>query len=285
MHRILFTLAATAALLWPLVAPAEVQGTFFQGDGTPTKEMKQLFDAPGKPALLKGVEIPAAYKDASGKWQKLEDDACVVTKFHVGPNGVMDRYVVLDSAPNSQVEAAALYAISQWRFAPSAQGAWFVFPWTIAFVPAVQGSTDTRLGKLSAREKFNYSSTASCLVPVVQSEYTQPTGAVFAMEADLPVPGRDTIKARQTGCTTLTYTIQPDGSTSDFEALDAKPGDLFVTAGAVAVSGWKFKPQTRSQRGFVSFSFGLDTPKASAAPTCMSSAFAAAHYKSTEGSK
>lgn len=271
-----------ALLALPKIVSAEVRDSMFAKDGTPRRAMQQEFEGDGKPRLLKGADVPLAYKDKGGKWQALEDDACFVAKFHISPEGLMDRYVFLDSEPQS-VESSALYALSQWRFEQSAQGAWFVFPWTVAFTPAVQSVTDTRLRKQSLSEDIRYQTTARCANPVLKADFKLPANADFVQEPEMPVAPRETIKAQQTGCATLVFDVLPDGSTANFESLDAKPGEAFVTASAIAVSSWKFKPSVAKaaevQRAFARFSFSQGKPAEKAAPECMETEFAAEHYQ------
>lgn len=275
--------ALMVLLALPQIAVAEVRGGVFAPDGTPSREMQRQFEGNGSPKLLRGVDVPLAFKDKNGKWQALEDDACFVAKFHISPEGVMDRYVFLDSDPQQIIESSALYALSQWRFEKSDQGAWVVFPWTVAFTPSVQSATDTRLTKQSLSERFNYQSTSRCANPTLKMDSRLPPDAELLQEADMPIAPRETVKARQEGCATLVFDVLADGSTANFEALDAKPGDSFVTASAVAVSTWKFNPTPKKatvpRRAFVRFAFHLNHPKTAAATECMSPEFAAEHYQ------
>lgn len=260
-------------LALPQIAKAQFSGGLFDPDGTPTREMQRQFERNGKPKLLQGADVPVAFKNKDGKWQALEKDACFTVQFHISPEGVMDRYVFLDSEPEL-VEASALYALWKWRFEKSDRGRWYSLPWVLTFPSSIpQG----------LRERSNYPPRSKCAIPTLKMDSRIPPDAELLQEPDMPIAPRETVKARQEGCATLVFDVLADGSTANFESLDAKPGDSFVTASAIAVSAWKFNPTsekaTLPRRAFVRFAFHLDHPKTAAATECMSPEFAAEHYQ------
>ena len=265
--------------LLPAMAWAEFE-PIFDPDGTPTEKFKKQIDALGGPKLLRGANLIGATKQGDGDWQLLEEDACITMRFHINKEGVMDRYIVLDAQPEKLLEKSVVIALANWRFSKSEQGYWYVLPFSWAVQPAVNPfGSDTRLAKAQTQSRFNAASSARCAVPVVEFTSVLPPKTAIPEDPELPLMPATAIKARQQGCATLSYRILPDGSTADFEMLDAKPADLFVTASAVAVSHWRFAVGQSGieRRGFTRFDFGIDKRPENAG--CMEPKFAANHYQ------
>ena len=267
----------------PFLASAQSTELFHE-NGLPTPEFKSEMAAQGAPELLSGVDLVGAYKRGDGVWDLLDEDACIVMRYHINPEGKLDRYVVLDSEPEKMLETATVMAIANWRFAKSEKGAWVVLPFTVSVFEATNVfATDTRIKKASKVANFASESSAKCVIPTVAANTVLPEGLALAEDAELPLAPKTAVRAGQTGCATLAFAIARDGSTADFEMLDAKPADVFVNTSAVAVSNWKFKAAETAtpRRGFVRFDFGIREAKAKALPpaSCMEANFAAAHYQ------
>ncbi|MES2883851.1 MAG: TonB family protein [Pseudomonadota bacterium] len=277
-------LAVLIGLLLPALCVAQSTELFHE-NGMPTPEFKQSIAAQGAPELLSGVDLVAAHKRADGEWDLLDEDACIVMRFHVNPEGKLDRYVVLDSQPEKMLERATMMAIANWQFAKSAKGAWVVLPFKVSVFPAENSmASDTRLKKASKAANFLSEGRVNCYTPTVSTKVMLPSPLALEEQHIEPLVPRDVVRAAQAGCATLTFNIQPDGSTADFEMLDAKPGDAFVTASAVAVSAWKFQAAQRAEprRGFVRFDFGIQGIKPVQPTSCMEPQFAATHYQPTK---
>lgn len=277
-------LSALVGLLLPGFAVAQSTELFHE-NGQPTPAFKQSIAAQAVPELLSGADLVGAYKQPDGEWSLLDEDACIVMRYHINPEGKLDRYVVLDSQPEKMLEMATVMALANWRFAKSAKGAWLILPFEVSVFPRVNTvGTDTRLKKASKSANFISEGRAKCVIPTVSTSVVLPGTLTLNEESQEPVAPKETVRAKQAGCTTLTFNIQPDGSTADFEMLDAKPNDAFVVASAVAVSGWKFKAADTvdPRRGFARFDFGIQDAKSAQPMNCMEPKFAATHYQPTK---
>ena len=272
-------------LLLPFAVSAQ-STEIFNEDGTPTAEFKAELRKEVAPELLRGVDLVGAYKGADGVWSLLEEDACITIRFHVSPEGKVDRYVTVDSEPEGLLERATLMAIANWRFAKSEKGAWGTLPLNVSVFNAVNTfGSDTRLSKASKVAGFVSKSSAKCVVPTVNANVELPQGERLTEDAEMPLAPRAAVRAAQAGCVTLAFAIAHDGSTADFEMLDAKPQADFIDAGVIAVSRWKFKASddVSPRYGFVRFDFGVlgsNSPPVS----CMEAKFAANHYQPTKES-
>jgi protein TonB len=54
---------------------------------------------------------------------------------------------------------------------------------------------------------------------------------------------RQALRARLEGHVTMEFTIEPDGSVSGIQVIEAEPPRVFNAAAVTALSRWKFKPR------------------------------------------
>jgi TonB family protein len=62
----------------------------------------------------------------------------------------------------------------------------------------------------------------------------------------------------QTGYVELRFTVQPDGSTDNFEVIESVPGDVFVSSAEAAVSRWRFARRDDEVTAQIRLSFDFE---------------------------
>lgn len=261
--------------LLPVVTSAGIPAMFYE-DGTPTSDFKRQLADRGLPEILKGATLHAGMKDEQGHWRVLPVDACLTIRFHISPQGAVDKYVVLDSEPENAWTQGIVNAIANWRFASSQNGAWVTLPATYA---AAQSPRATL-------QQDRHRSNAECTRPWVRIKVLAENAEVEQM--DDPVAPRSAVRAKLQGCNTLTFLILPDGSTADYELLDAVPTETYDLASAVAVASWKYNAveTSKTRRGFARFDYRILSDEGGHDPRpCMEPQYAADHYLSTAETK
>lgn len=80
--------------------------------------------------------------------------------------------------------------------------------------------------------------------PPAQQAQPESTPAVLIRSVNPRYPTQAQ-RARTEGFVVLSFTVAPDGSTSNIKVVDAQPRHLFDRAAIAAVERWQFKPATR----------------------------------------
>lgn len=282
-----------SSLMW-LVAGTALAGAgdfrfnFVDAQGRPNESASKLFASSGL-KLIKGVNIPLAAVNKAGDWELLDESACLVIAFRVSRAGAVDRFQVLDSEPKDGFSAAALTSIKQWQFEPIPVPQWLVLPLNVNVLFA-DGSAFEQPSRIKKQMKPNRP-LPSCVNPIRKTDLRAPTGFAVSPDTDPVYPSPDLLRKHPAGCATVAFHLDKSGVPEDLELLDAKPDQTFVDLAALAVQTSRYLPGAapvtgvpNPQFGFVRVSYA-DSSQQSATPDCMTSAFAAAHYTSTELAK
>lgn len=283
--------------LWPLIfliialqstrlaaAQYPVLG-LFDAEGVPTEEMENLFSSGGR--LLRkpiaGLDVPLIILDKDGRWAPLSDPGCVIVGFHVTDDGAVDAFRLLDARPKNLVTSAILTAMTTWKFEKAETLTAFVLP--VSF-EALDIGTSSQMA-LFDRPGSRFRRTTDCLMPSQTRQVSLPQSVEYSTSPMAPIlPKADLLREHKSGCVTIAFRIGQDGSPSDLELLDSKPGQAFVEVAVAQIDVWRFKrsgadSSSAPEFGFVQFGYGEKGKEAEIAQ-CMTSSFAAEHYQPSE---
>lgn len=256
----------------------------FDDQGLPTESAKKLFALAQPPiTLIRGVDIPLAAQDKNGKWQVLDDSACISVRFRISSDGRIDRFMVLDSKPKDSLMSAVLGAMQKWQFDESPMSRWMILPLTFSYVRELPNNVASRV-----QRKIDVvpEKPANCLVPLREEQIRLADGIELDVSRDAVYPPAETLRARGAGCVTIAFRAGTDGSPTDLDLLDAKPDQSYVDTAALDVQAWRLRqtPTPNPQYGFVRLGYA-PMLKNHPIPDCMNTEFAAKHYQPSEAPK
>lgn len=248
MNPILKTIAC-ALLVFPAAARAYDDlpvNSWFSERGEPLPAAQRWAARGGLPPFVKGAPILAI--------SNMEVPGCVTLQFVIRPDGLTDKFVILDSVPKGRFDQIILDSIKFWQFETRAKPTTGISEVNITIPPR----TGTRLPRERPR---------ACVVPSTLVQSSLPMGE--PVSAPWPFYPAAEVEKRAQGCVTLGFSVRADGLADEYEIVDIKPDKRFLNASMYTLNEWKFEPRNPApkERGYVTFGF-LIQDAAEPAPQC-----------------
>ncbi|HEX4896635.1 MAG TPA: energy transducer TonB [Solimonas sp.] len=221
-------------------------GRWFDRKGRPLPAAQAAAAAANLPPLLEGA--PFAYPR---RQNLMEVPGCVTTQFYIRPDGLTDRFLILDSKPKGMFDQSVLESLRFWKFEPRSKGRWAVLPIHFGFEVRV----GTHLEKMRK----------DCVVPRITGQVLINGGK--PLDGDKPLYPPALVESRTQGCVTVSFAVRPDGLADDYAVLDADPQQVFVPTTIQALNGWRFEPPSQAaQRSYARYQFLIPSAENGAAP-------------------